>query len=726
MAQPKVSVILPVGENEILLAATLDSLLAQTCPDFEILCPCTHVPDILNAYGEKDSRIRVATEGFSCTGAAANRGLELAQGEYVMILQPGDVAVPELLERTLARAYENRVDILAFCGFSHSRAAAEKKEEADGYNRKLIGDQLKVFSREDYPSCFLSVLNSILSFRLTKISILREHNIHFQELPTQWQLSFCALCDAHADRIGLMDWRLLTIPAPDSRVDAGNVLTAADRTAELLHTLPSGKQATLRLLVEFTTAAFRRAAADFGSAEARMLYDGLQSRYTSALFAGLDRKNLTPKERCFFETVADTPYAEMLARCSVPMVVSFTSFPRRIGCTVSIIENVCRQTRKADKILLYLAPEQFPGREADLPHALLDQINQGLATLHWVPDVRSHKKYHYVMREFPDSLIVTLDDDLTYPDDMLENLFHCYLCHPDKISAMRAHLAVADQSAGLLLPYSRWVKEYRGATYVPSPQLFFTSGAGTLFPPKVLHPLSLELDRAWSLCPYADDVWLNIMTLLGGSCAVLAVDDFTMKNMPGSQEEALQTINVGGNQNDLQYERVRCWLKEEFGTDVVWNALTAGDYAVRCKTVMDLSDQYLVLEETRKQVQTKLHRVWRDKVNREQDAARLRQERQKLQQELQELQQERQKLQQERQKLQQERQKLQQEQRLLRQECQSLRQERQKLQQALDAELRSFPLLRKVRNGFRLLRSKGVGYTLKLGTRKVLSRFLKK
>ena len=116
------------------------------------------------------------------------------------------------------------------------------------------------------------------------------------------------------------------------------------------------------------------------------------------------------------------------------------------------------------------------------------------------------------------------------------------------------------------------------------------------------------------------------MALLNGTCVVLAVDDFTMKNMPGSQEEALQTINVDENQNDVQYDRIRSFLKEELGHDVIWEALTAGDPRVRCRTVMDLSDQYLALDEERKRIQNKLHKVWADKVAREQDIAKLRKE----------------------------------------------------------------------------------------------------
>lgn len=628
MEQPKVSVIIPALQGPGWLC--LNSLLEQRFRDFEILCLCCQVPKELAAVAEKDNRIRIVREDFPNTGAAANRGLELARGCHVLVLKGNETAAPNLLELTVSRAEAAGADIAAFCGHTLSRVGSAKDDDADGYDRRLAGNSSTFSLGKQHPHRYLSVLRGGLSFRLTAAAFLRQHEIRFPDLEEYWDTVFCARCDAKADQVTLIDWRLLTALPETALPDPEKVLAALDLMAETLGT----GSAVLRRLTEFSNAAFRRACADFGSADTRLLYTGLQSRFNSPLFAGLNRENLTNRDRCLFDTIAATSYETMLERISVPLVVSFTSFPKRIDYTVRVIDNVCHQTRKADKVLLYLAPEQFPQKEAQLPQALLDQVSQGLVEIRWVPDVRSHKKYHYVMQEFPDSLIVTLDDDLQYPDDMLENLLQCYLCHPDNVSAMRAHLTVSDASAGLVLSYSRWVKEYRGATYVPSPQLFVTSGAGTLFPPKALHPLALDLENAWRLCPYADDVWLNLMLLLNGRCVVLAVDDFTMKNMPGSQEEALQSINVDQNQNDVQYKKIRLWLQEKFGRDVILEALTAGEPAVSCRTVTELSDQYLVLEETRKQVQNKLHQTWRDKVNREQELEKLRAENRRLSSEL--------------------------------------------------------------------------------------------
>lgn len=670
MEQPKVSVIIPALRGPA--APCLDSLLGQSCRDIEILCLCAEAPEALTAAARADSRIRILREDFPDPGTAANRGLELARGSHVLVLQGTETAARDLLERALARAEDTGADITAFCGYTESRVGGEKKDDADGFRRTLCPGSAVFSPREAYPGCHLSILSGRLSFRLTRTDFLRSRGIRFPALKTCWEAPFCARCDDLSDRTALLDRRMLTALPVTAPAPARDVLGAMDCMSASL----DGSPAASRLLAEFAADAFRRSTADFGTDDARLLYEGLRSRLSSAAFAGPERSQPANRDRCLVETLLNTPYGEMLARLSVPVVVSFTSFPGRIGFTVPVIENLHRQTRKPHRVLLYLAPEQFPGREADLPRELLEQAGRGMVEIRWVPDVRSHKKYRYVMEQFPDSCIVTVDDDLAYPDDMLENLIHCYVCHPRMVSAMRAHLTVVDASQGQILSYRRWVKEYRLNTYLPSPQLFVTSGAGTLFPPGVLHPLALDLDRAWSLCPHADDVWLNLMTLLNGRCVVLAVDDFTMKNMPGSQEEALQTINVDGNQNDVQYDRVRSWLREEFGRDVVLEALTAGSPALRCRTVTDLSDQYLALDQVRQQIQNKLHRTWADKVSREQDNARLRGELERLQQQV------------------------------------------RGLQQELAAERRSFRTLRRIRNLVRSIRTKGLIPTVRRILRK--------
>ena len=79
------------------------------------------------------------------------------------------------------------------------------------------------------------------------------------------------------------------------------------------------------------------------------------------------------------------------------VVCSLTSFPARIDEIWISIETIFRQTYKADEIILWLSKDQFAGQE--LPLSILNCQEKGL-TIRWVDgDLRSHKKYFYVLQE---------------------------------------------------------------------------------------------------------------------------------------------------------------------------------------------------------------------------------------------------------------------------------------------------------------------------------------
>ena len=80
----------------------MDSLLNQTLKDIEIICIDDGSTDnslsILRRYEEMDSRVRVYTQNNKGAGAARNKGIELARGEYFSFLDSDDFFEPEMLE----------------------------------------------------------------------------------------------------------------------------------------------------------------------------------------------------------------------------------------------------------------------------------------------------------------------------------------------------------------------------------------------------------------------------------------------------------------------------------------------------------------------------------------------------------------------------------------------------------------------------------------------------
>ena len=114
----KVSVVVPVYNAGALLARTLDSILAQTFRDFEVVCiddgSTDGSRDVLKAYAEKDARIRLIFQKNAGGVVARNRGLEESTGEAVYFCDHDDRLHPNLLEFCVREIEQNHVDGVFF------------------------------------------------------------------------------------------------------------------------------------------------------------------------------------------------------------------------------------------------------------------------------------------------------------------------------------------------------------------------------------------------------------------------------------------------------------------------------------------------------------------------------------------------------------------------------------------------------------------------------------
>ncbi len=98
---PAVSVIVPVYKVEPYLRRCVDSILAQTFTDFELILVDDGSPDncgaICDEYAEKDSRVKVIHKKNGGVSSARNMGLDAARGEYIYFCDGDDYIEKELL-----------------------------------------------------------------------------------------------------------------------------------------------------------------------------------------------------------------------------------------------------------------------------------------------------------------------------------------------------------------------------------------------------------------------------------------------------------------------------------------------------------------------------------------------------------------------------------------------------------------------------------------------------
>lgn len=233
------------------------------------------------------------------------------------------------------------------------------------------------------------------------------------------------------------------------------------------------------------------------------------------------------------------------------VIVSLTTYTKRLSIVWIVLKAMLSQTYKPDKILLYLAEEEFP--EHSLPNWVESYRKAGVEFI-FCKDLKPHKKYYYAMQQYPKAVIITVDDDLIYDCDLVEVLMKSYLRFPHAISAMRAHEITFDDK-GHILPYQQW--DHACSKYFePSMKLLPTSGAGTLFPPHSMHPEVFNEENIRNSCLMADDLWLKVMAVLQGTPTVLAGKLRQLNFIEGTQDTALWRSNVHGKGNDKQLKAI--------------------------------------------------------------------------------------------------------------------------------------------------------------------------
>lgn len=235
------------------------------------------------------------------------------------------------------------------------------------------------------------------------------------------------------------------------------------------------------------------------------------------------------------------------------VIVSLTTHSFRIHDVYLAIESIMQGTLLPNRIILWLSKEY---EKTPLPITLQNQMKRGLE-VRYCKDIRSYTKLVPALREFPDSAIVTIDDDIIYPIETLEHLVNAYNKSNDSICALWVHSIPKDlrEKYTSLLNWPM-VKEQRE----DSSLLFYEGFGGVLYPPQSLDEEVLNDTVFLDICKYADDVWFNAMSLKKGTKVRYA------NPRPGlywyvvnsdAQSIALRDVNSNGDfLNDVQIHDV--------------------------------------------------------------------------------------------------------------------------------------------------------------------------
>ena len=173
----KVSVIVPIYNNEKYLKECLDSICNQTLDDIEIICVNDGSEDnslkILEEYKQKDNRIILLNQDNLGVSAARNNGIKIATGEYIGFVDSDDYIDNDFYEKLYNSAIQNNSD-MAVAGIL--RFNGMRRKYMLTFNDEILESNLNKKMELCKIPCQSYTVNKIY-----KRNLLLEHNLFFKE-----------------------------------------------------------------------------------------------------------------------------------------------------------------------------------------------------------------------------------------------------------------------------------------------------------------------------------------------------------------------------------------------------------------------------------------------------------------------------------------------------------------------------------------------------------------
>lgn len=139
---PMVSVVMPVYNVEKYIRASIESVLAQTYTDFELIIvddgSPDHSPQICDEYASKNSQIKVIHKLNGGRSSARNAGVDQANGKYILFIDSDDTIEPDLLEKVIPVAEKENADVTIFGIRTVVMKDGKQVSEKDGSHKKQI------------------------------------------------------------------------------------------------------------------------------------------------------------------------------------------------------------------------------------------------------------------------------------------------------------------------------------------------------------------------------------------------------------------------------------------------------------------------------------------------------------------------------------------------------------------------------------------------------------
>ena len=197
------------------------------------------------------------------------------------------------------------------------------------------------------------------------------------------------------------------------------------------------------------------------------------------------------------------------------IIVSLTSFPEALPFAAQAIRSILEGSVLPDKIVLYLTAQQFPNSK--IPPDLQDllTLNSIFEVRFYNQIIRSYTKLIPTLQDFPNDIIITIDDDVRYHKNMLKRLLSRHKKYPNAIIGHRIRRIKLNSR------YKSW-KLYKRVSllkfsFKPSYRNLQTGVGGVLYPPHSLSKEMLKPEVFMKLASTVDDIWFWAAAVANGT-----------------------------------------------------------------------------------------------------------------------------------------------------------------------------------------------------------------
>ena len=241
MKQPKVSIIVPVYKVEKYLVQCLDSIVGQTLKDIEIIIVDEGDKDacryIIDHYEQADKRVIAIHEKNGGYGASVNKGLAIAKGEYIGIVESDDFIAPEMYEEMYNYAKKLDADVVKTPYYEYWDKNKDREEIIQPcFWVEWTKDvpENRIFSIKNYP-IFVGIHPSLWSC-LYKRDYILHNSIKFLEVKSGYlDHHFKTLAFLKTEKFAFLNkpYYFYRLSNPDASASTFNISSMAKRWNEV-------------------------------------------------------------------------------------------------------------------------------------------------------------------------------------------------------------------------------------------------------------------------------------------------------------------------------------------------------------------------------------------------------------------------------------------------------------------------------------------------------------